>query len=72
MHAEYLQEVVYNLSKVGQAIENNDLATAGSVLGGSTNTDWVQKANIAFNKVHSLHKMNVLAETSNSLLNTFS
>ncbi|XP_054820288.1 thylakoid lumenal 16.5 kDa protein, chloroplastic-like [Prosopis cineraria] len=50
---EYLQDLVYNLSKVGQAIENNDLATAGSVLGGSTNTDWVQKANVAFNKLSS-------------------
>ncbi|KAG8639306.1 hypothetical protein MANES_14G133800v8 [Manihot esculenta] len=46
----YLQDLVYKLSKVGQAIENNDLSTAGSVLGGSTNTDWVQKANIAFSK----------------------
>ncbi|KAM7263257.1 hypothetical protein ACFE04_000940 [Oxalis oulophora] len=49
----YLQELVYKLSTVGQAIENNDLATAGSVLGGSTNTDWVQKANLAFNKISS-------------------
>ncbi|XP_021634507.1 thylakoid lumenal 16.5 kDa protein, chloroplastic isoform X1 [Manihot esculenta] len=48
----YLQDLVYKLSKVGQAIENNDLSTAGSVLGGSTNTDWVQKANIAFSKVN--------------------
>lgn len=50
--AGYLQDLVYKLSKVGQAIENNDLSTAGSVLGGSTNTDWVQKANIAFSKVN--------------------
>ncbi|XP_028753922.1 thylakoid lumenal 16.5 kDa protein, chloroplastic [Neltuma alba] len=50
---EYLQDLVYNLSRVGQAIENDDLATAGSVLGGSTSTDWVQKANIAFNKLSS-------------------
>ncbi|CAK7345470.1 unnamed protein product [Dovyalis caffra] len=47
----YLQDLVYKLSKVGQAIDNNDLSTAGSVLGGSTAADWVQKANIAFTKV---------------------
>ncbi|KAF2310635.1 hypothetical protein GH714_015842 [Hevea brasiliensis] len=29
----YLQDLVYKLSKVGQAIENNDLSTASSVLG---------------------------------------
>lgn len=39
------------LSKAGQAIESNDLRTASSVLGASTDTDWVQKANIALNKV---------------------
>jgi hypothetical protein len=42
---------VYKLSKVGQAIDNNDLSTASSVLGGSTDTDWVKKANLAFTKV---------------------
>ncbi|KAB5551920.1 hypothetical protein DKX38_009231 [Salix brachista] len=46
----YLQDLVYKMSKVGQAIDKNDLSTAGSVLGGSTDTDWVQKANIAFTK----------------------
>lgn len=54
INAGYLQDVVNKLSKVGQAIENNDLSTASSVLGGSTNTDWVQKANIAFDKVKNL------------------
>ncbi|GMQ07073.1 hypothetical protein CsSME_00051424 [Camellia sinensis var. sinensis] len=47
----YLQDLVYKLSKVGQAIENNDLSAASSVLGPSTDTDWVQKANAAFKKV---------------------
>ncbi|KAG6740001.1 hypothetical protein POTOM_057635 [Populus tomentosa] len=46
----YLQDLVYKLSKVGQAIDNNDLSAASSVLGGSTDTDWVKKANIAFTK----------------------
>jgi hypothetical protein len=50
--AGYLQDLVYKLSKVGQAIDKNDLSTASSVLGGSTDTDWVRKANIAFTKVN--------------------
>ena len=49
--AGYLQELVYRLSKAGQAIESNDLPAASSVLGASTDTDWVQKANLALNKV---------------------
>ena len=49
--AEYLQDLVYKLSKIGLAIDNNDLSTAGLVLGGSTDTDWVKNANKAFNKV---------------------
>lgn len=47
----YLQDVVYKLSEIGQAIDNNDLSTASSVLGGSTDTEWVKNANVAFNKV---------------------
>lgn len=43
---------MYKLSEVGQAIENNDLSTAGSVFGRGKDTDWVQKANIALNKVN--------------------
>nr|KJB06283.1 hypothetical protein B456_001G043000 [Gossypium raimondii] len=46
----YLQDVVYKLSEIGQAIDNNDLSTASSVLGGSTDTEWVKNANVAFNK----------------------
>lgn len=49
----YLQDLVYKLSKVGEAIEKNDLAAASSVLGRSTETDWVQKANQAFTKLSS-------------------
>jgi hypothetical protein len=43
---------VYKLSEVGQAIEKNDLTSAGSVLGKGKDADWVQKANIALNKVY--------------------
>ncbi|KAA0063500.1 hypothetical protein IC582_011887 [Cucumis melo] len=49
----YLQELVYKLSKVGQAIDDNDFTTASSVLGGSSDADWVQNANLAFNKLSS-------------------
>ncbi|OMO81137.1 thylakoid lumenal 16.5 kDa protein, chloroplastic isoform 1 [Corchorus capsularis] len=64
----YLQELVYKLSKIGQAIENNDLSTAGSVLGGSTDTDWVKNANIAFNKLSSSPEEKDMVETFNSSL----
>ncbi|KAJ0090514.1 hypothetical protein Patl1_13071 [Pistacia atlantica] len=47
----YLQDLVYKLSKVGQAIDNNDLSTASSVLGRSSDTDWVQKVNSALTKL---------------------
>lgn len=49
--AEYLQDLIYKLSKVGQAIENNDLPTAGSVLGQSSDSEWVRNANAALTKV---------------------
>lgn len=49
--AGYLQDLVYKLSEVGQAIDKNDLSAASSVLGGSTDTEWVKKANAAFTKV---------------------
>lgn len=49
--AEYLQDVIYKLSKVGQAIENNDLPSAGSVLGKTTDADWLKKANAALSQV---------------------
>ncbi|KAL2929649.1 Thylakoid lumenal 16.5 kDa protein chloroplastic [Bienertia sinuspersici] len=49
----YLQDLVYQLSKVGQAIESNDLNAASSVLGATTDTDWIKKANSAFTKLSS-------------------
>lgn len=47
----YLQDLVYKLSRVGLAIEKSDLSAASSVLGPSTNVDWVQNVNKAFTKV---------------------
>ncbi|KAF9679780.1 hypothetical protein SADUNF_Sadunf06G0050700 [Salix dunnii] len=64
----YLQDLVYRLSKVGQAIDKNDLSTASSVLGGSTDTDWVQKANIAFTKLSSSPDEKTQVDTFNSSL----
>lgn len=49
----YLQDLVYKLSKVGQAIEKDDLSVASSVLGPSTKADWVQNVNSAFTKLSS-------------------
>ena len=54
-----MQNLVYKLSKIGQAINNNDLSAANSVLGGSTNTDWVKNANLAFSKVTNISSHNV-------------
>ncbi|XP_058760218.1 thylakoid lumenal 16.5 kDa protein, chloroplastic [Vicia villosa] len=65
----YLQDVVYKLSEVGKAIEKNDLTTAGSVLGsGKDTSDWVQKANIALNKLSSSPEEKTEVDTFNSSL----
>ncbi|XP_027368606.1 thylakoid lumenal 16.5 kDa protein, chloroplastic-like isoform X2 [Abrus precatorius] len=64
----YLQDLVYKLSEVGQALEKNDLSTAGSVLGGSTDADWVLRANIAFNKLSSSPEEKNEVDTFNSSL----
>ncbi|PON63217.1 Thylakoid lumenal 16.5 kDa protein [Parasponia andersonii] len=64
----YLQEVVYKLSKVGQAIDKNDLSAASSVLGGSTDSDWVKKANLAFTKLSSSPEEKTEVDTFNSSL----
>lgn len=63
-----LQELVYKLSKVGQAIENNDLSSASSVLGPSTDTEWVKQVNIAFNKLSSSPEEKNEVDTFNSSL----
>ncbi|GJU59842.1 Wee1-like protein kinase [Tanacetum coccineum] len=44
-------EAMHQLSKVGQAIENNDLSSAGSVLGQTIDADWLKKANTALSQV---------------------
>ncbi|CAL0330492.1 unnamed protein product [Lupinus luteus] len=64
----YLQDVVYKLSKVGEAIENNDLPTAGSVLGKGTDTDWVQKATTALTKLSSNPEEKAEVDAFNSSL----
>nr|GMD78881.1 thylakoid lumenal 16.5 kDa protein, chloroplastic [Ipomoea batatas] len=46
----YLQDLVYKLSKVGQAIEKNDLPAASGVLGQNVETDWVKNVNSALTK----------------------
>lgn len=48
---EYLQDLIYKLSKVGQALEKNDLPMAASVLGQKSDAEWVQKTNAALSKV---------------------
>ncbi|PPD69788.1 hypothetical protein GOBAR_DD33328 [Gossypium barbadense] len=64
----YLQDVVYKLSEIGLAIDNNDLSTASSVLGGSTDTEWVKNANVAFNKLSSSPEEKTQVEKFNSSL----
>ncbi|XP_031504996.1 thylakoid lumenal 16.5 kDa protein, chloroplastic [Nymphaea colorata] len=59
----YLQELVYKLSKVGQAIENNDLSAAGAVLGPNTESDWVKNVSAAFNKLSSSSEEKGLVDT---------
>jgi hypothetical protein len=46
-----LQDLIYKLSKVGQAIDKDDLPAASSVLGPTTDAQWVQNINAAFSKV---------------------
>ncbi|GJZ66172.1 putative domain XH, zinc finger-XS domain protein [Tanacetum coccineum] len=48
-----IQAVIYKLSKVGKAIENNDLPSAGSVLGQTIDADWLKKANAALSQLSS-------------------
>ncbi|KAK6151767.1 hypothetical protein DH2020_014402 [Rehmannia glutinosa] len=65
----YLQDLVYKLSKIGQAIEKNDLSAASSVLGSSSkDTEWVQKVNSALNKLSSSEEEKTEADAFNSSL----
>lgn len=49
--AAFLQDVVYKLSKIGEALEKNDISTATSVLGSSKDTEWLKNVNSALSKV---------------------
>ncbi|XP_042418992.1 thylakoid lumenal 16.5 kDa protein, chloroplastic-like isoform X4 [Zingiber officinale] len=64
----HLQEVIYKLSKVGQAIENNDLDAASSLLGPSTTVEWVQNVNAAFSKLSSSPEEKTEVDNFNSSL----
>ncbi|KAF9614982.1 hypothetical protein IFM89_021412 [Coptis chinensis] len=66
----YLQELVYKLSKVGQALQENKLSIANSVLGPSTKADWIQKVNKAFSKLSSSPEEKIEVDTFNSSLTT--
>lgn len=55
-----MQDLIYRLSKVGQAIDNDDLPAASSVLGPSSDAQWVQNINAAFSKVLPLSLSTIL------------
>ncbi|KAC9488808.1 hypothetical protein R6Q59_021052 [Mikania micrantha] len=65
---EYLQDVIYKLSKVGQAIENNDLPSAGSILGQTPDVDWLKKGNAALSQLSSSPEEKAEVDTFNSSL----
>ncbi|XP_075489699.1 thylakoid lumenal 16.5 kDa protein, chloroplastic [Primulina tabacum] len=48
-----LQDLIYKLSKVGQAIEKEDISVASKILGPGIDTNWVQKVNFALNQLSS-------------------
>ncbi|GER51617.1 thylakoid lumenal 16.5 kDa protein, partial [Striga asiatica] len=64
----YLQDLVYKLSETGQALETNDLSAAYSVLGSSKDTEWVQRANSALNKLSSSNEEKTEVDAFNSSL----
>ncbi|XP_022845303.1 thylakoid lumenal 16.5 kDa protein, chloroplastic-like isoform X2 [Olea europaea var. sylvestris] len=66
----YLQDLVYKLSKVGQAIENKDLSAASSVLGPITDTEWVSKIKSAFKKLSSSPEEKTEVDVFNSSLSS--
>ncbi|CAA0806449.1 Thylakoid lumenal 16.5 kDa protein-chloroplastic [Striga hermonthica] len=64
----YLQDLVYKLSETGQALEKNDLSAAYSVLGSNKDTEWVQRANSALNKLSSSNEEKTEVDAFNSSL----
>jgi hypothetical protein len=67
----YLQDLIYKLSKVGQAIDKDDLPAASSVLGPTTDSQWVRNINAVFSKVSlSSSILNCFPLTTDSLLHS--
>ncbi|KAF7110440.1 hypothetical protein CFC21_110546 [Triticum aestivum] len=66
----YLQDLVYKLSKVGQAIDKDDLAAAGDVLGPASDAPWVQNVNAAFSKFSSSTEEKSAVDSFNSSLSS--
>uniref|UniRef100_A0ACD5Z6W4 Uncharacterized protein n=1 Tax=Avena sativa TaxID=4498 RepID=A0ACD5Z6W4_AVESA len=64
----YLQELVYKLSKVGQAIDKDDFTAAGDVLGPDAGAPWVQNVNAAFSKFSSSSEEKSTVDSFNSSL----
>ncbi|CAN6162796.1 unnamed protein product [Urochloa humidicola] len=64
----YLQDVIYKLSKVGQAIDKDDLPAASSVLGPNSDVQWVQNANAAFSKFSSSPEERSMVDSFNASL----
>ncbi|VFQ73627.1 unnamed protein product [Cuscuta campestris] len=46
----HLQDLVYKLNRIGEAIDKNDLPAASGVLGQDLKTDWVKNVNSALDK----------------------
>ncbi|KAL7134681.1 hypothetical protein ABFS83_11G042900 [Erythranthe nasuta] len=71
--AAYLQDLVYKLSKIGQAIEKNDLSTVSLVLSSGKDTEWIKKVNSALNKLSSSEEEKTEADAfSSSFASLFS
>nr|ABK22921.1 unknown [Picea sitchensis] len=68
--AAYVQEAVYKLSEVGQAIEKNDFTRAIGVLGKSLDTKWIVDVKEAFLKVSSDPEQKSKAETFTASLDS--
>ncbi|XP_047086271.1 thylakoid lumenal 16.5 kDa protein, chloroplastic [Lolium rigidum] len=64
----YLQDLVYKLSKVGQAIDKDDLSAAGDILGSDSDAPWVQNVNGAFSKFSSSSEEKSAVDSFNSSL----
>ncbi|KAL6603275.1 hypothetical protein ACP70R_043636 [Stipagrostis hirtigluma subsp. patula] len=66
----YLQDLIYKLSKVGQAIEKDDLPAAGTVLGSTPDAQWVKNINVAFSKFSSSPEEKNVVDSFNSSLSS--